>query len=85
VVAVVEHYSAWLATSTIPKLWINAEPGALLTGRARDLCRQWPNQHGGGGILATLALVPLAGAQSAGRSDCNVPTGVVELPNKNSV
>jgi haloalkane dehalogenase len=44
VVAIVERYSAWLASSPIPKLFINAEPGALLTGRSRELCRQWPNQ-----------------------------------------
>jgi haloalkane dehalogenase len=45
VIAMVERYSAWLGQSPVPKLWINAEPGALLTGRARDLCRQWPNQQ----------------------------------------
>jgi haloalkane dehalogenase len=27
-----------------PKLFVNAEPGAILTGRARDFCRTWPNQ-----------------------------------------
>jgi haloalkane dehalogenase len=45
VVAIVERYGAWLARSPMPKLFINAEPGALLTGRARDLCRRWPNQR----------------------------------------
>ena len=45
VVEVVENYSAWLARSHIPKLFINAEPGALITGRARDYCRAWPNQR----------------------------------------
>jgi haloalkane dehalogenase len=45
VAAFVERYSEWLGRSTIPKLFINAEPGALLTGRSRDLCRQWPNQR----------------------------------------
>jgi haloalkane dehalogenase len=29
----------------VPKLFINAEPGALLTGRAREFCRTWPNQR----------------------------------------
>jgi hypothetical protein len=33
VVAVVERYGAWLARSQVPKLFINADPGALLTGR----------------------------------------------------
>jgi haloalkane dehalogenase len=45
VVEVVERYGAWLAGSPIPKLFINAEPGALLTGRSRDFCRRWPNQQ----------------------------------------
>jgi haloalkane dehalogenase len=44
VVAVVEDYSAWLATSSIPKLFINADPGSILVGRQRELCRTWPNQ-----------------------------------------
>ena len=34
----------WLAESRIPKLFINAEPGALLTGRQREFCRTWRNQ-----------------------------------------
>lgn len=45
VVAVVEAYGRWLATSTLPKLFVNAEPGALLVGRAREFCRTWPNQR----------------------------------------
>jgi len=45
VTAVVERYGAWLARSEIPKLFINADPGALLTGRARDFCLRWPNQR----------------------------------------
>jgi haloalkane dehalogenase len=44
VVKVVEDYSAWLAKSDVPKLFINAEPGSILTGRQRDICRQWPNE-----------------------------------------
>ena len=45
VVAVVEHYGAWLAASPVAKLFINAEQGALITGRAREFCRTWPNQR----------------------------------------
>ncbi len=45
VVAIVEDYSAWLSRSQIPKLFINAEPGALLAGSAREVCRRWPNQR----------------------------------------
>jgi haloalkane dehalogenase len=44
VVAVVEDYSAWLAKSNVPKLFINADPGSILVGRQRELCRTWPNQ-----------------------------------------
>ena len=44
VVKVVEDYSAWLATSDVPKLFINADPGSILVGRQREACRAWPNQ-----------------------------------------
>ena len=40
-----ESGPAWLAGSPVPKLFINAEPGAILTGRMRELCRTWPNQQ----------------------------------------
>ncbi|MDT5230903.1 MAG: haloalkane dehalogenase, partial [Mycobacterium sp.] len=36
VVAVVEEYGSWLAESAMPKLFINADPGAIVTGRIRD-------------------------------------------------
>jgi haloalkane dehalogenase len=45
VVKVVEDYSAWLAKSDAPKLFINADPGSILTGRQRELCRTWRNQQ----------------------------------------
>jgi haloalkane dehalogenase len=45
VVEVVEAYGEWMAGTASPsKLFVNAEPGAILTGRARDFCRTWPNQ-----------------------------------------
>ena len=44
VVEIIGQYADWLATSNLPKLFINAEPGAILTGAARETCRQWPNQ-----------------------------------------
>jgi len=44
VVEIVTTYGPWLAASDIPKLFINAEPGAILRGRARDFCRTWSNQ-----------------------------------------
>ncbi len=45
VVAIVQAYAEWLSTSDVPKLFINAEPGAILTGPQRDFCRTWPNQE----------------------------------------
>jgi haloalkane dehalogenase len=45
VTAIVNDYAAWLAASDLPKLFINAEPGAILIGRQRELCRRWPNQR----------------------------------------
>ena len=37
-------YADWLASSPVPKLFVNAEPGAILTGVQREFCRTWPNQ-----------------------------------------
>jgi haloalkane dehalogenase len=45
VVAIVDDYAQWLATSSLPKLFINAEPGSILTGAQREFCRTWPNQR----------------------------------------
>ena len=45
VTAIVKAYSEWLAGSSIPKLFINAEPGAILIGAQREFCRGWPNQR----------------------------------------
>ncbi len=44
VARIAESYSRWLAASDIPKLFVNAEPGAILAGAVRELCRSWPNQ-----------------------------------------
>jgi haloalkane dehalogenase len=44
IVSIVEDYGSWLAESNIPKLFINAEPGAITTGTVREICRSWPNQ-----------------------------------------
>lgn len=44
VVALVDDYSRWLARSSVPKLFINADPGAILVGEPREFCRAWPNQ-----------------------------------------
>ena len=40
----VAHYANWLSGSQRPKLFINADPGAILVGAAREYCRRWPNQ-----------------------------------------
>jgi haloalkane dehalogenase len=45
VVEIVETYGKWLMNSNIPKLFINAEPGVILTGEARDFCSRWSNQE----------------------------------------
>ena len=44
VTEIVASYGEWLPTSGIPKLFINAEPGAILTGPQREFCRSWDNQ-----------------------------------------
>ena len=44
VAKVVSDYADWLNLSDIPKLFIDAEPGAILTGEQREFCRNWPNQ-----------------------------------------
>ena len=41
---IVKTYSNWLNASAIDKLFINAEPGAILTGRQRQFCRGFKNQ-----------------------------------------
>ncbi len=44
-VQLVTEYGAWLASeSSPPKLFINADPGSILVGKAREFCRSWPNQ-----------------------------------------
>lgn len=45
VVEVVSSYSDWLPRSVVPKLFINGEPGDMLTASRRDFCRAWPAQR----------------------------------------
>ncbi|NML22635.1 haloalkane dehalogenase [Pseudoflavitalea sp. G-6-1-2] len=45
IAAIVERYGQWMATNSIPKLLIAAEPGAILVGRALEFARTWPNQQ----------------------------------------
>jgi haloalkane dehalogenase len=41
---IVADYSTWLTTTDIPKLFVNADPGAILIGSQREYCRTFPNQ-----------------------------------------
>jgi len=44
VVDIVEAYGTWLKETPIPKLFVNAVPGALITGPLREFARTFPNQ-----------------------------------------
>jgi haloalkane dehalogenase len=43
VAEIVGAYSAWLRETPLPKLFVNAEPGALIAGPVRDYVRSFPN------------------------------------------
>ena len=46
VVALVEENARWLVASTnLPKLFINGDPGTSISGRLREFCRSLPNQR----------------------------------------
>jgi len=42
---IVSVYAAWLEKADVPKLFINANPGIILTGAQREYCRSWPHQQ----------------------------------------
>ena len=42
---IVDDYSSWMSINEIPKLFINADPGSILTGKQREFCRNWNNQQ----------------------------------------
>jgi haloalkane dehalogenase len=44
VTALVADYARWMAHNDIPKLFVNAKPGAILVGAQREFCRGWLNQ-----------------------------------------
>ena len=44
VVEIVDSYGRWLATSDVPKLLVNAEPGSMLNGANLDFARTFANQ-----------------------------------------
>ena len=42
---IMQAYSEWLSTdASVPKLFVKAEPGAIMAGESREFCRAWPNQ-----------------------------------------
>ena len=45
VVDAVTRYGRFLSQSPLPKLFVNAEPGSILTGAQREFCRAWPSQE----------------------------------------
>jgi len=44
VTGIVRNYSDWMSTNELPKLFINADPAAILVGEQREFCRSWRNQ-----------------------------------------
>ena len=40
----VQSYAQWMSSNDLPKLFINADPGAILIGAQREFCRGWKNQ-----------------------------------------
>ncbi len=38
------EYVMWLSQSNVPRLFVNAESGSVLTGGQRAFCPAWPNQ-----------------------------------------
>jgi haloalkane dehalogenase len=46
VAKIVADSAAWVSTDrSLPKLFINADPGSILIGKQREFCRSWPNQQ----------------------------------------
>ena len=44
VTEIASAYAKWMATNDIPKLFIDAKPGSILTGKARDFALSFKNQ-----------------------------------------
>lgn len=44
VVEIATAYSRWMAENDLPKLFVNADPGAILIGTPREFCRSWKSQ-----------------------------------------
>jgi len=44
VTRIVSDYANWMVSNDLPKLFVNADPGAILIGTQREFCRSWNNQ-----------------------------------------
>ena len=44
VVEIVQAYADWMAENDLPKLFVDADPAAILIGAQREFCRSWKNQ-----------------------------------------
>lgn len=44
VVEIVGNYAQFMGSTDIPKLFVDADPGAILIGKQREFCRSWPHQ-----------------------------------------
>jgi haloalkane dehalogenase len=42
---IVAAYAEWLPTSPVPKLFVDTDPGVILTGAPREFARTWANQR----------------------------------------
>ncbi len=42
---IVKANQRWMEGPEVPKLFINADPGSILIGRQREVCRSWANQN----------------------------------------
>lgn len=42
---IVEASERWMEGASVPKLFVNADPGSILVGRQREVCRAWENQQ----------------------------------------
>jgi haloalkane dehalogenase len=44
VVAIADRHSKWMSENDLPKIFVNAEPGAIPIGQPREFCRSWKNK-----------------------------------------
>jgi haloalkane dehalogenase len=44
VAEIMAAYADWLPDSSVPKLFVNGDPGGLTIGALREFCRTWRSQ-----------------------------------------